>query len=1055
VLGGGRQHKHFQEAFHQVLEGLRVEDFKRSVLLAQGDFAALLQADRRERADLLERLTGTDIYQRIGQIAAQRRSAAQKALDEAAIALEAVRLLSGEEVAKLETQRTALDRVTRDLRALLASRRAAIGWFKTRVKLGEDLEQAEKVVADAERDLASAAPELARLAEHERCAPAAQALGEVERIAVDLRPIDESLPELYAVAHSKAQLVEAAKQAVDQAESLRTQQSEALEQARPVIARARALRAAVAERRADLARTNAERDERQRYELQAQAALEQLRTRRRDVADQIDVLRAELATIGDGARLEGAMPGIEHNLGTRAALRVELESLRAKVSELGQGRDLEQAASEAQAELSSKREARQRAEQALEELAQDVGAERRRISAELEQVKERARLCVSAMQALTAVAEQEAKVSEQRRCLAETERELEARTTQLERLNAREDAVHFARARRALLPGTPCPVCGSASHPEAHVPLEASGVDEQAIALGRERLGAAKESVTSSRTRLEEGEAEAGRGRRGLETLLGELDHPLDSNRSELEEAGRLVDRRQREFEQRREALDDADAKLREANAEERVARDADEVVARRLRDTRELGAEIGHRSDEIVRMEASLYAQLAVEATGQDLDQAVARACAVVTRWRKATDRVAALEQQGRNLDLESGKAETDLDGAAREARKAEELAEQAVEDLARAEQAVREVLAEIEDLDAHEMGLEQAAGRAIAELELQRTAAEQAKVEAARADTELGDAQEHQSRLSQVLGQARAALSALLVELGLDGEPALRARLIDDRELEALRERRSHLEDAAKTAEARRRVWADSLREHDAQRVPDAPTDAAALAAQEEALAEDEHRRTEQLQELGAVQNQLEQHAADLERQAKKAAIRDERVRERDHWNRLHQLVGVGDGAKFKEFAQILNLEDLVRRANSHLENLAPRYALVPARDLEGEPTLDFAVRDDYQAGTERPIKTLSGGETFLVSLALALALASYHEVRMPIETLLLDEGFGTLDRETLDVAIGALEQLHAGGTHVGIISHVEALRERVEARILVERMGNGRSRLKVEVG
>jgi exonuclease SbcC len=158
LLGGGRQQKHFQEAFQQALEGFRVEDFKRSVLLAQGDFAALLQADRRERADLLERLTGTDIYQRIGQIAAQRRSAAQKALDEADIALGAVRLLGGDEVARLGAKQSALEQETRDLGALLVARRARIGWFRTSQKLGQELEQTEKLVADAGRALASAAP---------------------------------------------------------------------------------------------------------------------------------------------------------------------------------------------------------------------------------------------------------------------------------------------------------------------------------------------------------------------------------------------------------------------------------------------------------------------------------------------------------------------------------------------------------------------------------------------------------------------------------------------------------------------------------------------------------------------------------------------------------------------------------------------------------------------------------------------------------------------------------------------------------------------------------
>ena len=109
-----------------------------------------------------------------------------------------------------------------------------------------------------------------------------------------------------------------------------------------------------------------------------------------------------------------------------------------------------------------------------------------------------------------------------------------------------------------------------------------------------------------------------------------------------------------------------------------------------------------------------------------------------------------------------------------------------------------------------------------------------------------------------------------------------------------------------------------------------------------------------------------------------------------------------------------------------------------------------------DQFQANRRRPITTLSGGETFLVSLALALGLADMRRSGMPIETLLLDEGFGTLDPRALDVAVDALERLHASNRiQVGIISHVEALRERIEARIVVQPMGNGRSRLVTHVG
>jgi exonuclease SbcC len=178
---------------------------------------------------------------------------------------------------------------------------------------------------------------------------------------------------------------------------------------------------------------------------------------------------------------------------------------------------------------------------------------------------------------------------------------------------------------------------------------------------------------------------------------------------------------------------------------------------------------------------------------------------------------------------------------------------------------------------------------------------------------------------------------------------------------------------------------------------------------------------------------------------------AARDDAGARAEVWHQLHDLIGVNDGDRFREFAQALNLDRLLDRANQHLATLKDRYRLVTVRDPEtGVPTLEFEVEDRWRPGTTRSLKTLSGGEGFLVSLALALGLSDLRTSSMPVETLLLDEGFGTLDPETLDVALAALQQLQASGRQIGIISHVAGLQERIDARIQVEPLGNGRSRV-----
>ena len=159
---------------------------------------------------------------------------------------------------------------------------------------------------------------------------------------------------------------------------------------------------------------------------------------------------------------------------------------------------------------------------------------------------------------------------------------------------------------------------------------------------------------------------------------------------------------------------------------------------------------------------------------------------------------------------------------------------------------------------------------------------------------------------------------------------------------------------------------------------------------------------------------------------------------------WESLNELIGSSNGAKFRVFAQSLTLEALLAHSNQHLEDFAKRYHLqrVPGSDLELQ-IIDRDMADDV-----RSIHSLSGGESFLVSLALALGLASLSSNKTQVESLFIDEGFGSLDPETLDIAIASLDTLQALGRKVGVISHVPILVERIGAKVVVEKQGGGRS-------
>ena len=164
---------------------------------------------------------------------------------------------------------------------------------------------------------------------------------------------------------------------------------------------------------------------------------------------------------------------------------------------------------------------------------------------------------------------------------------------------------------------------------------------------------------------------------------------------------------------------------------------------------------------------------------------------------------------------------------------------------------------------------------------------------------------------------------------------------------------------------------------------------------------------------------------------------------------WKRLRDLIGSHDGSKFRRHAQTISLDILTRHANRHLTKLSDRYRV--CRD-EREDALNLQIEDLHQAGVRRPMASLSGGESFLASLALALGLSDLAGRTVRIDSLFIDEGFGSLDPETLEVAIAALESLRQNHKTVGVISHVALLKERISTQIVVEKMAGGVSRIRV---
>lgn len=226
------------------------------------------------------------------------------------------------------------------------------------------------------------------------------------------------------------------------------------------------------------------------------------------------------------------------------------------------------------------------------------------------------------------------------------------------------------------------------------------------------------------------------------------------------------------------------------------------------------------------------------------------------------------------------------------------------------------------------------------------------------------------------------------------------------------------------------------------------DEATDAEALTAIVTVLATeigDLHQRTGVLSAALARDDDARRAAANLSAEIDTARV------ELAIWQAVDDAVGSASGDRFRRFVQGITLDHMVQLANDHLNALSPRYRL--ARGTASDLTLHIIDRDmgDEVRGT----RSLSGGERFLVSLALALALSGLEGRSSFVDTLFIDEGFGSLDADTLDLAVDALETLQGRGQKVGVITHVAAMIERIAVQVRVEKRGAGRSEIGISTG
>ena len=297
----------------------------------------------------------------------------------------------------------------------------------------------------------------------------------------------------------------------------------------------------------------------------------------------------------------------------------------------------------------------------------------------------------------------------------------------------------------------------------------------------------------------------------------------------------------------------------------------------------------------------------------------------------------------------------------------------------------------------------------------------------------------QERTGKRAEELARAEGNLTERINRAGFDDEAGYLSARLGEEARERLADREKALVTEKTELDARRRDRSEALAAERGKRLTDQPVETLRNAI---SVGEADLRQIRG--DIGGITNSLGENEKMRERQRERINNMDARKKECARWDDLHLLIGSADGKKFRNFAQGLTFEMMTVHANRQLQKMTDRYLLI----RDASQPLELNVIDNYQAGEIRSTKNLSGGESFIVSLALALGLSQMASRNVRVDSLFLDEGFGTLDEDSLETALETLAGLRQEGKLIGVISHVTALKERIGTQIQVIPETGGRS-------
>lgn len=1085
------------------LIGLTYNEFRRTVLLAQGDFDAFLRADTNERADLLEKVTGTRIYRDISRRVYARDSAAAAALQMLETRMGEHQLLGAEVRGGIETELTslaeALGRTEAVQQAVVADLRRL-----------EELRAAEARSREAtdrkgiaEQDHLAAADSRSRLLVLDRAEPLRADLGLVLAAEQTLAQAEDART---AAAKAEATAVDAdttSRAAEVKASAAHTAAEQLFKDLGPVWSQATRLDGQILDAGREAAAADATAAAALQHHAAARDALAQL-------TGEVRSLEAAKAAASTALQsLPGFQPVAEDwaRLTGRFAERARLIAATTKA-----GEDKAVAAEKLAAE--EKALAEQSATDAEDQLAlADLGAALTPVAARVAELEAQTpdrrlawvfsarsgiiELRTAAGQIATAIADIatcQDQIIRQTGIVEAARLARDAAHSQHQAADAAEGAIrtsleraelavgqHAQLLRAQLTEGEPCPVCGSPEHPNTEDGPFAAFVAGMRQRLADQRketariladghaaartIAEAETSIAAHRAALDRATATLAKARHDWDTgigaaileelrahlptepdaaalgaLLNQLDHQRDALVRIIDELSSARSARDRIIAAKagRQAAIDARREQRDTLLGRMAANR--QAVALALQAMEDMGERLTSLDAELAT--ALAPAGITAAAIVADPAQTVAKVEALVDWYRQQSAAETAAAERLVAAAPRLATAEAALAAAGQRQAEAGRVALDRAE-VVEALKAERATLLDGEATDTHRTRHNEARLQAAEAERLARTKASAAASALSGARSTLAAALAAITDGAARLATLRATYDAAVSGSGLSPQEVVAALATGRDEVEALRVTLRRIDDALATAAALAQERLADLAAMRAAGAPAEPEDQ--LRARHDTLSAELKQGREQ---IGALTGRLKRDDEDRSRLAALAAEIEKARDERETWRAVNAAVGSADGAKFSRVAQQVTLATLVLHANEHLQLFKPRYQLAMApKDLA------LHVVDRDMADEVRSTRSLSGGERFLVSLSLALALSGIGGRGGMAETLFLDEGFGTLDKESLDMAIDALEALQGQGRSVGVISHVDAMKDRIPVQVRVTRKAGGAST--VEVG